>query len=236
MGPDYPSLLRGLGKFVAVVIASVVVGAVLLGIGLSKLTGGEDSSSPPLASAPATPPATTGATATTGAKDAEDGRGATGAQDAKQGRGAKDGKGETGRTDAKSKRGATGESGRTGRDGAEPQAPRIRVLSSTFVAATTPSGRKRRRARLAVRLRVTARGEKATLGTARLISGDDELTTDPNATEVAGKLLDPIPAGMRATGELRFETSGALTDRLADKLRATLRIGDRTLSLRLAKP
>lgn len=40
MGPDYPSLLRGLGKFLGVVIAAVVVGAVL-GIVLSKLTGGE---------------------------------------------------------------------------------------------------------------------------------------------------------------------------------------------------
>jgi len=32
MGPDFPSLLRGLSKFVAVVIASAAVGA-LLGIG-----------------------------------------------------------------------------------------------------------------------------------------------------------------------------------------------------------
>ncbi len=82
--------------------------------------------------------------------------------------------------------GATGASGITGPDEAEPPAPRIRVVSSTFVPLVTPSGRKRRRARVAVRLRVTARGGKATLGTARLISGDDELTTDPKAADAAG--------------------------------------------------
>ena len=229
MGPDYPSLLRGLGKFLGVVIASVVVGAVL-GIVLSKLTGGEDSSSPPLASAPVTRPATTGATATTGAKDANGGRGTTGAKDAKGGSGT------TGGKDAKGESDAAGAAGNASPDDAEPQPPRIRVLSSTFIAATTPSGRKRRRARVAVRLRVTARDDEATLGTARLISGADEITTDPNATEVAGKLLEPIPAGKRATGELRFETAGALTRRLADERRARLRIGGRTLSLRLTRP
>jgi len=190
MGPDFPSLLRGLGKFLAVVVASTLVGAAL-GIGLSKLSGDEATSSAPLAAAPAAAPARTG---------------------------------------------ATGASGATGADDAEPQAPRIRVLSSTLVPATTPSGRKRRRARVAVRLRVTARGDKATLGTARLISGDDELTTDPQAADAAGDLLDPISAGKSATGELRFETAGALTTRLADQKRARLRIGDRRLPLRLTTP
>lgn len=109
------------------------------------------------------------------------------------------------------------------------------MLSSTLVPAT-PSGRKRRRARVAVRLRVTARGDKATLGTARLISGDDELTTDPQAADAAGDLLDPISAGKSATGELRLETAGALTARLADQKRARLRIGDRRLPLRLTTP
>ncbi len=83
---------------------------------------------------------------------------------------------------------------------------------------------------------MTARDDKATLGTARLISGNDELTTDPKATEAAGDLLNPISAGKSATGELRFETSGALTTRLADQRRARLRIGDRSLPLRLTKP
>lgn len=120
MGPNLPSLLRGLGKFLAVVIASALVGAVL-GIGLSKLSGDESASSTPLVAAPAARRATTAPTGATGA---------------------------------------------TGPDDAEPQAPRIRVISSTFVPATTASGRRRRRARVAVRLRVTARDDKATLGTA----------------------------------------------------------------------
>lgn len=189
MGPDFPSLLRGLGKFLAVVIASAIVGA-LLGIGLSKLSG-DKASSTPIAATPAGRPAP---------------------------------------------RGATGASGTTGPDDAEPQAPRIRVVSSTFVAATTASGRKRRRARVAVRLRVTARGGKATLGTARLISGDDELTADPKASDAAGDLLNPNAGGKSATGELRFETAGTLTARLADQKRARLRIGDRSLPLRLTTP
>jgi len=44
----------------------------------------------------------------------------------------------TGAKDAKGGGGATGASGTTGPDDGEPQAPRIRVLSTTFVAATTP--------------------------------------------------------------------------------------------------
>ena len=139
-------------------------------------------------------------------------------------------------TSAPDASGATGATGTTRSDDAKRQAPRIRVLSSTFEPAATPSGLQRRRARVTVRLRVTARADDATLGTARLISGDDELEADPNAAEAAGKLLDPIPAGTRATGELRFETAGALTDRLANQRRATLRIGDRSLPLRLTTP
>ncbi len=205
MGPDFPSLLRGFGKFLAVVIASVVAGA-LLGIGLSKLTGGDEAASPPLASAPAPRAATSGAS------------------------GAKGGTGPTG-----AKR-ATGATGTTGPNDDKPQSPRIRVLSSILIPATTTAGRQRRRARVAVRLRVTARDDKVTLGPARLISGDDGLKADTNAKEAAGDLLDPIASGKSATGALRFETSGALTGRLTNRRRATLRIGDRTLSLRLTTP
>ena len=187
MGPDLTTLLRGLGKFLAVVAASTLVG-VGLGIGLSKLSGDGASGSAPRAALPPRPAPTTGAT------------------------------------------------GPTGTDSAEPQAPRIRVLSSTFVAATTPRGRERRRARVTVRLRATARGSEADLGAVRLISGGDELKNDPAATDAAGDLLDPIPAGESATGALRFETAGAFTDRLANELRAKLRIGDRSLSIRLKAP
>lgn len=102
--------------------------------------------------------------------------------------------------------------------------------------ATSPSGIERRRARVTVRLRVTARRDDVTLDTARLISGATRLRNDPNAEEAAGDLLDPIPAGESATGELRFETAGALTDRLASRRRAELRIGDRSLPLRLTTP
>ena len=115
MNPNIGSLLRGVGKFLAVVVASVVVGAGL-GIGSSKLSGNERSAGPELVATPAPRSGTTGA---------------------------------------------------SGDDGAEPQAPRIRVLSSTFVT-TGPSGR--RGGRVNVRLRVTARGDEITLGAPRLIS------------------------------------------------------------------
>lgn len=155
MGPICLFLLRGLGKFLAVVLASAVVGAGL-GIGLSNLSGGEAADgSAPVATAPvADPSATTG---------------------------------------------ATGASGTTGPDEPEPQAPRLRVLASTFAPATTPSGLPRRRARVAVRLRVTARYDEATPGTARLISGDDQLKSDPNAEKAADDLLAPIPPPARAS-------------------------------------
>lgn len=126
--------------------------------------------------------------------------------------------------------------GRSAIQETEPQPPKIRVLSSTFAPATTPRGRERRRARLTVRLRVTAREDDATLGNVRLVSGDERRGADPNATEAAGGLLEVIPAGESATGALRFETAGVLTDRLANEGRAILRIGDRSLSLRLTPP
>lgn len=125
------------------------------------------------------------------------------------------------------KRREAGPSETIGPGDAEPQGPRIRVLSSTLVPTTSPSV-ERRRGRVRVRVRVTARDDKATLGTARFISGDDELEADPKTKKAAGNLLGTIAAGKSATGELRFETSGALTDRLADKRRAKLRIGHRT--------
>ena len=186
MGPDYSSLLAGAGKFLAVVVASVVAG-VTLGFGLSKLSGNDKSDAlvlPPQAASSA----------------------------------------------------ATGASGPTAPTDSKPQAPSIRVVSSAFVASTTPSGQQRRRGRVEVRLRVTARDDDADLGTPRLVVGDEQVRVDPNAEKAAEDLLKPIPAGERVTGELRFETTGALTDRLAARPRATLRIGGRSLPLRLTVP
>lgn len=117
-------------------------------------------------------------------------------------------------------------------DVAKPKAPGIRVLSSTILTAATASGRQRRRARLTVRLRVTAHCDRATLGTARLIKDDDEVQPDPDASY----LLDPIAGGRSATATLRFETAGALTDRLVKERRATLRVNDHALALRLTTP
>ena len=127
----------------------------------------------------------------------------------------------------------SGTTGAPGDDGAKPQAPRIRVLSSTFVT-TGPSGR--RRGRVNVRLRVTARGDEITLGTPRLISQNSEVGVDPNEADAAGDLLDPIGLGESATGDLRFVTPGALSRRLASRPRATLRVGESSVPLRLRAP
>ena len=112
-----------------------------------------------------------------------------------------------------------------------PQAPRIRVLSNSLRSAITASGQRRRRARLVVRVRVTARADATDLGVPRLISGDNDIEVDPDGKNAAGPLLEPIAAGRSATGDLRFETAGDLTDRLVSQQRATLRMAGRSVSL-----
>ncbi len=116
-------------------------------------------------------------------------------------------------------RAATGPTGEAEDSGSSPAG--IEVVSSTFTPATTDSGRQRRRARVTVVLKTSKGTEQPTPAKARLVTGEEVITADPKA-DVAN--------------ELRFNSSGAVTDRLAEERRATLLIGDRSFPLRLDTP
>lgn len=111
--------------------------------------------------------------------------------------------------------------------------PRVRVLSAVLRRASTQSGRDRRRAQVTVRVRVTSRGTGTLdLGDPLLMVGSERVGLDPDAEDAAGALLEPLAPGVSATGELRFETAGAVTRRLTKQRRARLHIADRTVAVR----
>lgn len=134
--------------------------------------------------------------------------------------------------------GATGATGSTAAPAATTEADpaEVDVTSSVLEPATTDAGRARRRARVTVRVAVSAGEDPLKLSTAFLVSGEDEIGFDPNARDAAGALLQPIDLGETARGELRFETSGDVTDRLTSTKRASLRIAGQTVRLRLTNP
>ena len=114
-------------------------------------------------------------------------------------------------------------------------APRVRVISAVLFSATTSRSRARRRARLTVRARVTnPDGGRLTRPAPTLLSGEARVRADPRAAKVAGGLLEPLAPGATAAGELRFETAGAVTQRLSDARRARLRIAGRTVAVRVS--
>jgi hypothetical protein len=197
--------LRGVLKFLGVVLAAGVVG-VGVGVALAELSGGDDDGtslapqatrSTPLAATarapagpatPATAPSTPPATPVTSTLPA------TGAAH-----------------------------GRTNR---------VRILSAVLYPAATAGGQARRRARIVVRVRVTNRGAAALAPQdALLLAGDRRVAADPRASTVARSLRRPLAAGARATGELRFETAGAVTRLLTTKRRALLRMAGRTVAM-----
>ncbi|MCW2996497.1 MAG: hypothetical protein JWN65_46 [Solirubrobacterales bacterium] len=112
----------------------------------------------------------------------------------------------------------------------------VTVRSVRYRPASTAGGRKRNRARLAVRLSVRNTAEGAsTLGSAFIAFAKDRVKRDANATGPAAALAQPIPAGTTVQGELRFETAGATTDRLKRRKTAKLRINGQTLVLSIAR-
>ncbi len=113
--------------------------------------------------------------------------------------------------------------------------PSVRVVKAVLFPAATQRGRALQRARVSVRVRVTNRGsEPLDPGKPRLIVDDERVGVDPRAVKIAGDVLKSIPPGKSETGELRFETSGALTQRLKDKPSARLRIAGRIASVDIA--
>ena len=196
MTPD--AMIRGLLKFVAVVVAAGVVGAGV-GVGLAALTGGEDDPSPaPQASssAPGTATSSTPTTSTTPVLGTTPTRETAPAKPA--------------------------------------LVPRVQVLSAVLLEASTASGRDRRRARVSIRVRVTNRGaETLDLEDPQLLAGNDRVSADPRAANGAGTLLKPLASDASATGKLRFETTGAVTERLTTEGSARLGIAGRTVAVKL---
>lgn len=116
---------------------------------------------------------------------------------------------------------------------ARAEGARVDILSATVQPAGTPSGQRRKRARVTVYLRVTnQRGSTITNLEPVLLAGVRVLP-DPNATYTTGSLLEPVPPGTTATGTLRFETAGAVTDRVLATRRAQLHIAGATVPLTL---
>lgn len=174
-------LLRGLAKLLAVVLVAGAVG-VLLGIGLSKLTGDDK------APAPAAPPSTGTTTSADPTRP---------------------------------------------RTTSVPAAPlakvRVRILGAVLHAASSPSGTRRQRARLAVRVRAENTGTTTvTLARPTLTAAGISIKTDPQADALTTN-FGPLAAGETQTVTLRFETAGAQTAALASERRGQLRIAGRTL-------
>ena len=69
-----------------------------------------------------------------------------------------------------------------------------------------------------------------------LLVGASWVRVDPAARARARGLLKAVPAHQTASGVLRFETAGSVTDRLVRTRRAELRIAGRTLNIMLRAP
>lgn len=192
-------LLRGLLKFVAVVVAAAAIG-VAIGLALGALSGGDES--PGTA---ARTNSTPGATAATNPSTQTETTPAT----------------ETATSPAKTAPQGTA-------------LPGVRVLSAVLFPAATASGRARQRARVSVRVRIRNR-DTSTLAPQDplLLVGADSISSDSRASAVAGSLLKPLAPAATATGELHFETAGAVTQRLNANPNARLRIADRTVAVKI---
>ncbi len=113
---------------------------------------------------------------------------------------------------------------------------RFVVKKATYVPATSESGARRNRARLAVALSVRNRSSKPyRLPAVRLRLGSISVRRDPQADKAAGPLTQPIPPGSSAVGELRFETAGELTTALAARTSVKLVIDGRRVAAKITK-
>jgi len=106
----------------------------------------------------------------------------------------------------------------------------VRVVSAILHPATSASGKRRRRARLSVHVRVTNRGSRSiTLARPVLVSGDARLKSDAKQ-DAADTNLAAIDPGETSDVTLRFEIAGAVTQRVQEELRARLTIADRNVA------
>ncbi len=108
---------------------------------------------------------------------------------------------------------------------------RAKVVIAVLHPAATPSGRRRQRARLGVRLNVRNTGsEKVALSTPSLLAARQRI---PSGTSV-----QPLAAGQTVDTTVRFETAGAVTRQLTTQKRARIQIGGRSwpLTVKVGSP
>jgi hypothetical protein len=110
--------------------------------------------------------------------------------------------------------------------------PAAKVLSAELERARSADGIARKRARLSVRVQLeNPTGESLTVSRPQLVLPLGRTKADPNADSFAGELLRPIAPQSSATGVLRFETAGAVTQRLVDDQRGTIEIAGQTVAV-----
>lgn len=109
----------------------------------------------------------------------------------------------------------------------------VQVASVVLHRESGTSARRRRRAVLAVHVRVVNRGGRTIANLAPALVAGARGSVGPSAKDSKGSLLRPVRPGSTADGTLRFKTAGALTDRLTKRRRAQLRIAGKTVTLKV---
>ncbi|HEX4364850.1 MAG TPA: hypothetical protein VHZ75_09905 [Solirubrobacteraceae bacterium] len=104
----------------------------------------------------------------------------------------------------------------------------VHVVDAVFHPAESPSGLRRHRARLTVRVQVTNRGTSVvTPERPSMFVGSAETKTDPNA-DGPGTSLGTLQPGKAVAVTLRFEIAGAVTTQLRSQLRARVVVAGRS--------
>jgi hypothetical protein len=109
--------------------------------------------------------------------------------------------------------------------GSRPAVPvSVRVVSAVLHPAATSSGRRRRRGRLSVHVRVT-NGSFSVVPAARpALMASAAVVTGKAVAASRGSLRGPLRPGQTAQGRIRFETAGAVTNEIATARSVRLRV------------
>lgn len=109
----------------------------------------------------------------------------------------------------------------------------VRVLGAILHPAGTAEGKRRRRARLTMRVQaINESGSTVTIATPVLAVGSVRIRTDA-AAETAATRLGELAAGETKTVTLRFELQGEATEKVTIDRRARVVIAGRALAFRL---
>ena len=105
---------------------------------------------------------------------------------------------------------------------------RVTVVSAVLHPSASPSGQRRRRARLGVRVKVENPGtQRVVLPRPSLLTARQRTPTDP-AADGPKTRLGAINPGQTVDVTLRFETAGAVTRELTTQKRARILVGRRS--------